>query len=117
MNYSLFLDTSNRDMRYVKLLKGSVVLDVLETSGDEVKGIDNILKRNKLDIDNISKIDIKRGPGSFTGLKVGASIANAVNYAKGSIKSWDDLILPEYGEEPNISKPKVEVAKGHVSKR
>lgn len=106
MNYSLFLDTLNKDVRYIKLLKDSVVLDVLETSEDEVKGIDDILKRNKLDIDNISKIDIKRGPGSFTGLKVGASIANAFNYVKGNIKNWNDLILPQYGKEPNISKPK-----------
>lgn len=40
--------------------------------------IRNILDLCKLDIDNLSAVFISEGPGSFTGLRVGASIAKAI---------------------------------------
>ena len=42
--------------------------------------IRNILDLCKLDMDNLSAVFISEGPGSFTGLRVGASIAKALCY-------------------------------------
>lgn len=104
MKYKLYLDTADRDKRIVKLLKGSKIVSEIAGDEDEFVLINKILKSNKITIKEISEIGVNPGPGSFTGLKVGVSIANAFNYAKGNMKSWKDLILPEYGKEPNISK-------------
>lgn len=40
-----------------------------------------ILKKNKLDFKDLSGIEVNEGPGSFTGLRVGASVAQALGYA------------------------------------
>jgi tRNA threonylcarbamoyladenosine biosynthesis protein TsaB len=42
--------------------------------------IEKLIKRNKLSIGEIDEIKLNKGPGSFTGLRVGASIANALSY-------------------------------------
>ena len=90
-----------------------------------------LLKINELlKLKNITQADIKgiimhTGEGSFTGLRIGTTVANAMAYslsvpivaAKGDewIKSGldliksvkvGDLVVPEYNAEPNITKPK-----------
>lgn len=66
-----------------------------------------------------------RGPGSFTGLRIGITVMNTVSYAQtipivgASGDDWlsqgigrlvngdnDQVVLPEYGAEARITKPK-----------
>ena len=42
--------------------------------------IDKILREKKLEPKDLSQIRINTGPGSFTGLRVGIAIANALSY-------------------------------------
>ena len=42
--------------------------------------IDKVLKANNVDLSNIDKIKVNTGPGSFTGLRVGISVANALGF-------------------------------------
>ena len=42
--------------------------------------IEEILAEHKLNISDITAITVAMGPGSFTGLRVGATIANALGY-------------------------------------
>lgn len=42
--------------------------------------IEKVLKEKNLKIKDISEIKVDKGPGSFTGLRVGISIANALSY-------------------------------------
>jgi tRNA threonylcarbamoyladenosine biosynthesis protein TsaB len=82
------------------------------------------------DLKNIIGIIVNAGPGSFTGLRIGISVANTLAYSldvpiigvnmtaddreplevdqKKIIKmnSFVRPIIPEYGREPNISQPK-----------
>ncbi|OGH11941.1 MAG: hypothetical protein A2857_05835 [Candidatus Levybacteria bacterium RIFCSPHIGHO2_01_FULL_36_15] len=43
--------------------------------------IDQALKESRTSIENIDSISVEKGPGSFTGLKVGVAIANALSFA------------------------------------
>lgn len=43
--------------------------------------IEQLLKEHKLKLSDINAINVNTGPGSFTGLRVGISIANALSYA------------------------------------
>ena len=42
--------------------------------------IEKLLQKNNLNISQIDEIKINKGPGSFTGLRVGVSIANALSF-------------------------------------
>jgi len=41
------------------------------------------LKKNNLKVKDITEIEVNTGPGSFTGLRVGLSVANAMGFALG----------------------------------
>jgi len=87
----IYLDTSRRDNKILKV--GSARF---ETGGSVFK----LLVRKVKDPHSIKKADFNPGPGdSFTGLKVGASIVNATNYALGKIKP-NEIKLPRYGRGP-----------------
>lgn len=40
-----------------------------------------ILKKNKISFADLSAIEVNPGPGSFTGTRVGVSVANALGFA------------------------------------
>jgi|SRR3989344_3915125 len=61
--------------------------------------IDKILKVNNLKLEDINEIRVNAGPGSFTGLRVGISIANALGFfLKIPIngKKVGELVAPKY---------------------
>jgi tRNA threonylcarbamoyladenosine biosynthesis protein TsaB len=63
--------------------------------------IDKLLKQQKLDINQITNIEVYLGPGSFTGLRVGVSVANTFGFAlKIPIngKKVGDLVEPLYNK-------------------
>jgi tRNA threonylcarbamoyladenosine biosynthesis protein TsaB len=43
--------------------------------------IENVLKKAGIKASDIDEIKVEEGPGSYTGLKVGASVANALSFA------------------------------------
>jgi tRNA threonylcarbamoyladenosine biosynthesis protein TsaB len=45
--------------------------------------IEKILKNNKLKYIDLKEVEVSTGPGSFTGLRVGVSVANAIAYSLG----------------------------------
>lgn len=97
----IFVDTRERDKKIVKWLDGQMVKDEIVTSGDVLAAIQILLTRNHLTIQQINHFVIHPGPGSFTGLRVGAAIANAFNFSKGI--PMEEIIVPQYGEEPKIT--------------
>ena len=89
------------------------------------RGLLSFIQEKVGDIKNISGIGIMRGPGSFTGLRIGMAVANTLadglgvpivgetgdswrESALGRLSSGEDdqVILPFYGGDAHITKPK-----------
>ena len=89
------------------------------------KGLLAFIQEKVGDVKNISGIGIMRGPGSFTGLRIGMAVANTLadglgvpivgetgdswrESALGRLSSGEDdqVILPFYGGDAHITKPK-----------
>lgn len=80
--------------------------------------VKNLLKEYKVGLDQIKGVVVFVGPGSFTGLRIGISFANAFAYALGApvfeTKKKEDFNLskpkkfavPYYGAKPHITKSK-----------
>lgn len=86
MNNILLIDTSSNKQitvglminsnqywikRKIKAQKAQVTLPL----------IDKLLKKHGLRVNNINSIEVNKGPGSFTGIRVGMAIANAFSFA------------------------------------
>ena len=126
----LYLDTSKEDAE-IGLYEDQRVLTFVsyyahrELSTTILKKIEEILKNNKLDFNSLGGILCYKGPGSFTGLRIGISLANALSYGLGIPiegimedepinEGIDNLIkrqstkqlTPFYGADPHITLPK-----------
>lgn len=90
-----------------------------------VSKIGEFLADNSVDTQTLTGIIVFSGSGSFTGLRIGATVANALAYSHGiSVvagegKDWltdgvmklksakpGNYVVPTYDREPNITKPK-----------
>lgn len=60
------------------------------------------LKENGKDFADITEIKFNEGPGSFTGLRIGATIVNTLIH---ELNLNQPLIIPNYGKGANITKP------------
>ncbi len=73
--------------------------------------INEKLQANDKSWQDITEITFMSGPGSFTGLRIGAAIVNTLatelNIPLYNHKGEKvEIILPDYGRDANISKPK-----------
>lgn len=54
--------------------------------------IADTLKSKNADIHDITEIEVATGPGSFTGIRVGVSVANALGYALGIPVNGNEIL-------------------------
>ena len=99
--YKVYLDTSDRYKKSARLLKDGKIIDEIAGGADPVVMIRELLGKAKLQPSDVEMFEANPGPGSFTGLKIGVTVANVLNWALGR-KTIKDLQMPEYGAEPNI---------------
>lgn len=100
--YKIFIDTTQRYEKTVRLVQSDKLIDEIKGDFDIVSGIRDILERHKLKPSDIKLYEANPGPGSFTGIKVGVTIANVLNWATGN-RSLKNLIMPRYGSAPTIT--------------
>ncbi len=87
--------------------------------------IKELLESQSFNLDDLQGIAAFQGPGSFTGLRIGLSVANTLAYSldipivattgddwlEQSVQSLQrghsqQVVLPEYGAMPNITTPR-----------
>ena len=106
----------------------SLILEKLDKTFSHSQEGENVVDLNKTEI---SGLIVAAGPGSFTGLRIGISVANTISYvrnipivAPSETKDAEDLlsqglrllekvepgysnvVVPFYGADPHITKPK-----------
>ena len=107
----LYLDTSDRTTILRLDDKEYVWESGRDLARDLLKYIHDRLEENGADWKDLSEIHFFSGPGSFTGLRIGACVVNALAEQL-DIPLFDqngekhEVIMPNYGREANISKPK-----------
>ena len=78
----LYIDTSNSERVIVGLDNKKFKAEARkEKSQRLLPFIDELLKKQGRKIEEISEIEVNTGPGSFTGLRVGLSVANTLGWA------------------------------------
>lgn len=106
--YQLLLDSSNIYLS-VGLSKDGKVVDSIfynawqRQSEVMVTEIDNILKRNKVDKKDLDAVVVGIGPGSYTGVRIGVTIAKTIAYALNiKIYAKSSLSLLKINDDPTI---------------
>lgn len=126
----LFIKTDTVTCEISTQREGAVIKTHTWEAGRELaKGllgyIEKCLQSDTAQWSNVAGIVVFRGPGSFTGLRIGATVANTIAYAQGVPvvgamgDNWrdegvkrlkngenDKIVLPEYGREARITQPR-----------
>lgn len=133
-NLTLIINTAVDGQIFVALVRNGFLFQKLISnlrSDKLLQVVDKLLRRNKFKIKNINGIIVVSGPGSFTAVRTGVVVANAIGFALhipvadvklSEFKNEEELIrvglqklkkiksgkivLPFYGKEPNITKPR-----------
>lgn len=119
-NNLLELRDSNGDIKFSEEWAATKQLS------EELPGkIEDALSSLSLMFSDVSGIVVYRGPGSFTGLRIGITVVNTIadqvpcpivgtngdnwieeGLEKLKLSENDRIVLPEYGGEANITKPR-----------
>ena len=109
----LHLETSTK-ICSVALSKNGEPFDFIETSSDQfIHGealtvmIDQLLKRNSIDIKSLLAISISLGPGSYTGLRIGLATAKGLSFGLGipfiGVSSLESLVSLARAKHPDAT--------------
>jgi len=88
----LHIDTSNREKIVIGIDGEKFETEAIkEKSQKLLPFINETLKKKGIKIEEISEIEVNTGPGSYTGLRVGVSVANTIGWALGVPVNGKDL--------------------------
>lgn len=125
----VLLDTSTPTCR-LTLIDGHAHRDV-EWEADRdlarhlLKFLHDELAKSQTNFDGVSGIGVMKGPGSFTGLRIGITVLNTIAHTNqvpivgATGDNWqqevlsrlerlenDEIVMPEYGKAANITSPR-----------
>ena len=126
----LLLDTSTAEC-HLRLYEGATLLleNGWQADRELAEGLLGYIQQKAAEqnktLDDISGIGLMQGPGSFTGLRIGASVCNAIaadrnipivgtageEWQTNALKRLadgenDQVILPDYGRPARITQPR-----------
>lgn len=97
----LYIDTTNNKRIMVKLGRKNFSQTSITPGGTDLLALlVQALKKSKLSFDKIEAIEINPGPGSFTGLRTGFSVVNALGW---SLKIPVNQKRLDKGEVPEVT--------------
>jgi len=80
----LLIDTSDREKIVVGIDGERFETEAMKDKSQKLlKFIDEVLAKKNTKFEDVSEIKVNVGPGSFTGLRVGVSVANAMGWVLG----------------------------------
>lgn len=106
--YQLLLDSSNIYLAVGLAKKGKVVDSIFYNAWQRqselmTMEIENILNRNNIKKEELDAVVVGVGPGSYTGVRIGVTIAKTIAYAlKIKIYAKSSLSLLKVGKTPTI---------------
>ncbi|MDY0295065.1 MAG: tRNA (adenosine(37)-N6)-threonylcarbamoyltransferase complex dimerization subunit type 1 TsaB [Acholeplasmataceae bacterium] len=116
---TLFFDVSTNVM-YVGLAKDDILIDysIRFATHDHAKylvdRIDQVLKRNKLRLDQIDELIIGYGPGSYTGIRIAVVVGKMLAYAKAvKLRIVSSLFFMTSGYEGKVA-ALIDARRGYV---
>ncbi len=131
----LYINTGIREfLEFALVIKGKIFLLKrkvgIRQSEKALSLLDGFLKKNKYKLQDIKKIVVNRGPGSFTSVRLGIVLANTLSFGLkipmsgiynlelkndedylnlSKLKFSKDFIKPYYDRDPDITKSKKKV--------
>jgi tRNA threonylcarbamoyl adenosine modification protein YeaZ len=88
----LFIDSSDRNKIKVGLDKKIFETEAKDGASQRLLSfIDKVLKKRGTSFNQITEIEVNTGPGSFTGLRIGVSVAQTLGWALGIPVNGKDL--------------------------
>ncbi len=80
----LYIDTSDREKIIIGIDEKRFETSAKEKSSQKLLPfIDQILTSEGRSVKDIKEIEVNTGPGSFTGLRIGVAVANALGFGLG----------------------------------
>ena len=109
----LHIETSTK-ICSVALSNHGELVDFIETSSDQfIHGealtvmIDQLIKRNSIDVESLQAISFSLGPGSYTGLRIGLATAKGLSFGLGipfiGVSSLESLVTLARAKHPNAT--------------
>jgi tRNA threonylcarbamoyladenosine biosynthesis protein TsaB len=78
----LYIDTSDREIITVGIDGERFEIKARQDASQKLLPfIDEVLKKKGKSLKDVTEVEVNTGPGSFTGLRVGVSVANALGWA------------------------------------
>lgn len=104
----LFIDSTDNKKTIVGIGEHRYIREVATPRDQDVFGLlVSSLKSENMTIKDITEIEVNVNSGSFTGTRIGVSIANALGFAlKIPVNGQMHPVTPTYSQEPNITTPK-----------
>ena len=116
---SMFIDTSLSDVSIALIKDGKLLSKINNNIPGEhsiyvTKYVDDILKENNLSPKTVDEIIIVNGPGSFTGIRIGVTIAKMFAYLQNiRIVTITSLKARVIGEKANYFLSKIDAKHGN----
>lgn len=117
---TLFIDTATRHVYLALVIDGIEVASVYRAGDNDhsvtiMPLLEDLLKKQNLGLRDLTDVIVGIGPGSYTGVRIGVSIAKMIGYLNAiPVASVSSLALLASGAESGVIIPFVDARRGNA---